>query len=162
MRPVPLPMRPSADRRTVWGMPATGPLPPLRVLIADPHLAFRSAARALLRTEGLDVVADLGHDERVVELVTTLRPDVALIDVSPYRSDGLELARRVAALPHPPAVVLMSSARADTLAPAVDGAAACVPKAGLTAAAIARAAALAEQAPLRVQPQTSSDWSTVR
>jgi DNA-binding NarL/FixJ family response regulator len=111
----------------------------VRVLIVDPHAPFRGACKALLETEGLAVVADLEYYEGAEEVAIAGRPDVVLIDVSPWRTDGLELARRLSALVQPPAIVLMSAA---TLADATLAAAADVhpflPKADITADAIAR------------------------
>jgi DNA-binding NarL/FixJ family response regulator len=116
---------------------------PLRVLIIDPHAAFRTASKALLRTQGLDVVADLDDCAGVCDAVARLRPDVVLIDVSPQALNGLEAARRVAGGTQSPAIVLMSGARADAVLTAAAGATAFVPKADLTAAAVARMAAQA-------------------
>jgi two-component system nitrate/nitrite response regulator NarL len=113
----------------------------LRVLIIDPHAAFRWASRALLQTEGVDIVADLENCDGVCEAVARLRPDVVLIDVSPLALDGLTVARRVAGLVKSPAVVLMSGARPDAVLAAAAGATAFVPKAEITAEAVARAAA---------------------
>jgi DNA-binding NarL/FixJ family response regulator len=113
---------------------------PNRVLIVDPHAAFRSASKALLQTEGLEIVAALETYEGVVELTIDLRPDVALIDVSLHRPEGLELARRLASLSEPPAIVLMSAASPETILAASVGARAFVPKANLTADVIAHVA----------------------
>src|SRR5579859_167781 len=49
--------------------------PPARILIIDDHEISRGAYRALLRTEGLDVVGDLGVDGRAVAAARALRPD---------------------------------------------------------------------------------------
>ena len=107
-----------------------------RVLIVDPHAAFRSASKALLQTEGLEIVAAVETYEGVVELTLDLRPDVALIDVSLPRPEGLELARRLAGLSEPPAIVLMSAASPETILAAWVGARAFVPKANVTAEVI--------------------------
>jgi DNA-binding NarL/FixJ family response regulator len=107
-----------------------------RVLIVDPHAVFRSSARALLETEGLHVVADVGHCEGVVEAAAALRPDAVLIDVSPQELGGLGLARRLAVVPNAPAILLMSAAGSDAILAASAGACAFVSKAELTAAAI--------------------------
>jgi DNA-binding NarL/FixJ family response regulator len=113
---------------------------PNRVLIVDPHAAFRSASKALLQTEGLEIVAALETYEGVVELTIDLRPDVALIDVSLHRPEGLELARRLASLSEPPAIVLMSATAPETILAASVGARAFVPKANVTADIIGRVA----------------------
>jgi DNA-binding NarL/FixJ family response regulator len=112
-----------------------------RVLIVDPHLAFRSASRALLETEGLEIVAALDSYDGALERVGALRPDVALIAVSLDRPEGLELARRLASLTGPPEVVLMSAAASDVLLAASVGACAFVAKSDVSADLIACVAA---------------------
>src|SRR5262249_23497280 len=122
--------------------PATRPGErPLRVMIIDCHPAFRVAASALLRTEGLQVVDDFEPDCAAEPAETSCRPDVVLIDVCVDGLDGLELARRFAAVPNPPAIVLMSAVPADRLLTAAVGADAFVSKASVTAEALTWAAA---------------------
>jgi DNA-binding NarL/FixJ family response regulator len=112
----------------------------VRVLIVDPHASFRSASKALLQTEGLAVVADLDRCEGAENVVTALRPDVVLIDISPPQSEGLELARRLSAHAQPPAIVLMSATPSDAILADSARAVLFLPKAGITADAIAHAA----------------------
>jgi DNA-binding NarL/FixJ family response regulator len=112
----------------------------VRVLIVDPHGAFRCACKALLQTAGLTVVADLERYEGAEDEAAALRPDVVLIDVSPPQTEGLELARRLSALRRRPAIVLMSATRADAIVAGSAGADRFLPKAGITADAIAQAA----------------------
>jgi two-component system, NarL family, response regulator EvgA len=112
----------------------------VRVLIVDPHASFRSAIKALLQTEGLAVVADLERREDAQDATTTLRPDVALIDVSLHQNGGLDLARRVSALAQPPAIVLMSASPADAILAASVGADLFLAKAGINAQAVAQVA----------------------
>jgi mannose-6-phosphate isomerase-like protein (cupin superfamily) len=81
-----------------------------RVVIVDDHEVSRAACRALLRTEGVDVLADIAADDRAVATVTRLRPDVVLIDVCPGDRDRLAIVRAVESLPTAPAVVVTSSA----------------------------------------------------
>ncbi len=112
----------------------------VRVLIVDPHASFRSAIKALLQTAGHAVVADLERCEGAEDVATALRPDVVLIDVSPPQIEGMGLARRLAALAQPPAIVLMSATPADAILASSAGADLFLPKAGFTADAIAQAA----------------------
>lgn len=114
--------------------------PPLRVLLIDCHPAFRIAAKALLETEGLQVVDYVELEGATDRPDTSLRPDVVLIDVCLERLDGLDIARRFAAVPQPPAIVLMSAVPADRLLTAAVGADAFVSKAAVTGDALARAA----------------------
>jgi DNA-binding NarL/FixJ family response regulator len=111
----------------------------VRVLIVDPHASFRSAFKALLQTEGLEV-ADLERPVEAEDVATALRPDVALIDVSPQQTEGLDLARRLSQLADPPAIVLMSAASPDAILAASAGADLFLVKAAITADALAQAA----------------------
>jgi DNA-binding NarL/FixJ family response regulator len=108
---------------------------PPRVMIIDDHEISRAACRALLRTEGIAVVADLAAGDEAIAAAAALRPDVAIVDVSPADGAGFGVARRLRALPDPPAVVLTSSAEAARFGARLDG---CgfVAKAGLCARAI--------------------------
>jgi DNA-binding NarL/FixJ family response regulator len=112
----------------------------VRVLIVDPHASFRSACKALLQTEGVAVVADLERHEGAEDSATALRPDIVLIDVSPPQSEGLELARRLSAHAEAPAIVLMSATPSDAILADSARAELFLPKAGITADAIAHAA----------------------
>ena len=112
---------------------------PARIMIIDDHEITRAACRALLRTEGADVVADMAAGDRAIAAAAALRPDVVVVDVSPAADAGFGLARQLRALPHPPAVVLTSSADPTEFGTRLDGSS-FVAKAGLCAEAIDAAA----------------------
>jgi DNA-binding NarL/FixJ family response regulator len=112
----------------------------VRVLIVDPHASFRSASKALLRTEGLAVVADLERADDAEDVAIALRPDVVLIDICPQKTEGLALARRLSALAQRPAIVLMSANQSDAIVASWAGADLFLVKAGISARAIAQAA----------------------
>jgi two-component system, NarL family, response regulator DesR len=78
-------------------------------VIIDDHEISRAACRALLRTEGLDVVADLAAGDQPLTAARALRPDVAIIDVTPAASTGFSIADGLLALPAPPTIILTSS-----------------------------------------------------
>jgi DNA-binding NarL/FixJ family response regulator len=109
-------------------------------MILDPHNSFRSASKTFLQAEGLAVVAELERWEGAEDVANALRPDVMLIDVSPWQTEGLELARRMSARAQPPAIVLMSASPSDAILAASAGADVFLDKAGITADAIAQAA----------------------
>jgi len=76
------------------------------VVIDDEPLILRATQRLL---------QELGHrartyvDGRVaVELMRWDRPDVVLVDLHMSEMDGIQVLRRVLALDHPPAVIVMS------------------------------------------------------
>ena len=103
--------------------PARGPSGkhPMRILIVDDHEVFRAACRALLRTEGMDVIADVPAGSTAIPTAIALRPEVAIVDVTPADDTGLGIVRRLAALPDPPAIVLTSSAERGQFGAQLDG-----------------------------------------
>ncbi|HEX2467938.1 MAG TPA: response regulator transcription factor [Solirubrobacterales bacterium] len=79
------------------------------VLIVDDHAGFRASARRLLETEGYAVVAEAPDATSALAMAAEHQPQLALVDIQLPDFDGFELASRMAALDHPPAVVLISS-----------------------------------------------------
>jgi DNA-binding NarL/FixJ family response regulator len=73
---------------------------PLRVVIADDHEPMRALLRDELQGAGLEVVGAAADGVEAVELATSERPDVCILDVGMPRMSGLEAARRIStALP---------------------------------------------------------------
>jgi CheY-like chemotaxis protein len=94
---------------------------PMRIMIVDDHDISRAACRALLRAEGVDVIADLGAGAPAVATASTLRPEVIIVDVTPAVDAGFATARSLRALPGPPIVILTSSADRAQFGAEVDG-----------------------------------------
>lgn len=117
----------------------TGGTRPARIMLIDDHEISRAACRALLHTEGIDVVADMAAGDQAIAAAAMLRPDVAVVDVSPSAGAGFAMARRLRALTGPPAVVLTSSAGPAEFGARLEGHS-FVAKAGLCAKAIRDAA----------------------
>jgi DNA-binding NarL/FixJ family response regulator len=107
-----------------------------RIMIMDNHEISRAACRALLHAEGLDIAADAPANQNALAAARTLRPDVVIIDVAPTADDGLDIARRLRALPDPPSVILISSADRSHFGSQLEGYQ-FLPKADLCATAIA-------------------------
>lgn len=82
-------------------------LPALRVLIVDRHEVSRAAIRALLRTEGLEVVGDVATAGEGLGLADRARPDIAIVDIDPAAARALATAGALARLAA--GVVLTSS-----------------------------------------------------
>jgi DNA-binding NarL/FixJ family response regulator len=84
------------------------------VLIVDDHDGFRVFARALLESEGYEVVGEAGDGASALRAVDELDPDVVLLDVQLPDLDGFEVAERLATVANPPAVVLVSTRDASS------------------------------------------------
>ncbi len=66
---------------------------PIRILLADDQALVRGALSALLGLEtDIEVVAEVGRGDQVLEAVLEHRPDVALIDVEMPGMDGIATA----------------------------------------------------------------------
>jgi len=87
------------------------------VLIVDDHEVFRASARALLEAGGFDVIGEAAGGIEAIEAVSTLRPEVVVLDIQLPDLDGLAVAQRRAEAPDPPAVVLVSGREAATYGP---------------------------------------------
>lgn len=79
------------------------------VLVVDDHDGFRAVARALLEREGFTVVGEAADGGAALSASTRLHPDLVLLDVHLPDIDGFVVSQRLAALDHPPVVVLTSS-----------------------------------------------------
>jgi DNA-binding NarL/FixJ family response regulator len=70
----------------------------IRVLIADDHAIVRTGLAQLLRTtEDLVLIGEAADGTRAVELVTEMRPDVVLMDLSMPGTDGVQATASIVA-----------------------------------------------------------------
>lgn len=68
----------------------------MRVVIADDEALFRSGLRLIIESEpGFEVVGEAADGLQAVDAVTSLGPDVVLMDVQMPRLDGIAATRRV-------------------------------------------------------------------
>jgi DNA-binding NarL/FixJ family response regulator len=81
----------------------------LRVLIIDPHEISRAAVRALLQTEGVDVVADVASVEQALTVGDRLYPDVVVLDLADGGGASSAARRALGAVASCPVLVLTSS-----------------------------------------------------
>ena len=85
----------------------------IRVLLADDHVVLREGTRELLeREEDLVVVAEAGDGEEAVRLAAAQRPNVAIMDISMPKLNGIEATRRMKAA-NPALAVLVLTAYDD-------------------------------------------------
>ena len=82
----------------------------LRVLIVDDEPPARELLRSMLKEfEGFEVAAEAENGRRALEICDTQQPDIVLLDVRMPGIDGLEVARQLATLPEPPAVIFITA-----------------------------------------------------
>ena len=67
-----------------------------RVVVAEDEAIIRLDLKELLEEEGFDVVGETGRGDEAVELVRTLQPDLAILDIKMPGMDGLTAARTIA------------------------------------------------------------------
>ncbi len=85
----------------------------IKILIADDHAVVREGTRRILEQEqDLEVVAEAADGEEAVRLAANFKPDVAIIDISMPRLDGIEATRQIKTL-YPGITVLILSAYDD-------------------------------------------------
>ena len=67
----------------------------IRVVIADDHALVRQGLRALLEREGVQVMGEAADGQEAVQLVASLLPDIAILDISMPTLNGLDAAREL-------------------------------------------------------------------
>ena len=85
-------------------------MPILKLVIADDEPLARERLRMLLADEaGVEVVAEAGDGQQVLDACAALHPHAVLLDIAMPGLDGLETARRLAGLVPPTAVVFCTA-----------------------------------------------------
>ncbi|MEO5918551.1 MAG: response regulator transcription factor [Candidatus Limnocylindrales bacterium] len=87
---------------------------PIRILLADDHVAFLSGLEALLGTVGgLEVVARASSGEGAVAAAAQAQPDVVVMDLNMPGIDGIEATRRIVSTSPHIAVLVLSMGEDD-------------------------------------------------
>jgi two-component system, LytTR family, response regulator AlgR len=82
----------------------------LRVLIVDDEPPARERLRSMLVEFGdFDVAGEAGNGEQALNQVDKLVPDIVLLDVRMPGIDGIEVARQLATMGEPPAVIFTTA-----------------------------------------------------
>lgn len=89
------------------------PLPTLAVMIVDDEAPARTRLRDLLADLAAElpnaVVAEAANGLQAIEAISAHAADVALVDIRMPKMDGIELARHLARLEHPPAIIFVTA-----------------------------------------------------
>jgi len=88
-----------------------------RVVLADDHTMFSEGLRRILEPQ-FEIVATIENGRELISEAARLRPDVVVADVSMPLLNGIEAARRIQKLPHPPKIVFLTMHEDATFAAA--------------------------------------------
>jgi DNA-binding NarL/FixJ family response regulator len=67
----------------------------IRVVLADDHALVRQSLKSLLEREGFQIVAEASDGQEAVRRVESLKPDIAVMDISMPVLNGVEAARQI-------------------------------------------------------------------
>ncbi|MDI2029884.1 response regulator transcription factor [Saccharopolyspora sp. TS4A08] len=82
----------------------------VKVVLLDDEDLVRSGIRMILESDPeIQVVAEAANGSGIVDLVAKHAPDVVLTDIQMPEVGGLEVTRRIAGLPDPPAVGVLTT-----------------------------------------------------
>jgi DNA-binding NarL/FixJ family response regulator len=115
--------------------------PPMpTVLIIDDHPSFRASARALLESDGFEIVGEAADGASALAAIDELRPEVILLDIQLPDMTGFDVCAALESRNgSAPAVILVSSRDVSDYGELVGMSCACgfVPKAELSGEAVA-------------------------
>lgn len=80
---------------------------PRRILVVDDNPEFREVLAEHLRGSGFEV-AEAGDGEETLSRIPEFHPEVVLLDIRMPGLSGLEVLRRIKAMPEEPCVVIVS------------------------------------------------------
>jgi len=68
----------------------------ISVAIADDHALVRDGTKRILQVENdIEVIGEAGDGEEAVTMISSLKPDVAIVDISMPKLDGIEVTKRI-------------------------------------------------------------------
>jgi two-component system, response regulator PdtaR len=91
-----------------------------RVVIAEDETLIRLDLKEMLEEEGYVVAGEAGDGRTAVELATSLRPDLVILDIKMPILDGISAAEQIAALRFTPVVILTAFSQRDLVERARD------------------------------------------
>ncbi len=89
---------------------------PVRILIADDHGIVRKGLRALLQSKrGWQICAEVSNGREAVEKARSLKPDIAIIDISMPQLNGVEATRQIHKVSPDTQALVLSMHRSERL-----------------------------------------------
>ena len=89
-------------------------------MIAEDEALIRLDLKEMLEEEGYEIAGEAADGERAVELATSLRPDLVILDVKMPILDGISAAERIAAQQIAPVVILTAFSQRELVERARD------------------------------------------
>jgi two-component system, NarL family, response regulator NreC len=81
----------------------------IRIVLADDHSVMRSGLRALLQQHpDMQVIGEANDGREALSLAESLKPDVAVLDITMPNLNGIEAARQMAAKQLDVAIIMLS------------------------------------------------------
>lgn len=68
---------------------------PVRVFLADDHVVVRQGLKALLEREGFQVIGEASDGHTAMQLIPTLNPDAAVMDVGMPLMNGIDIVKHL-------------------------------------------------------------------
>jgi response regulator NasT len=93
---------------------------PTRVVIAEDEAIIRLDLKETLEEEGYEVVGETGRGDEAVDLVRTLEPDLAILDIKMPGLDGLAAAREITSDKKAAVLILTAFSQRDLIEQARD------------------------------------------
>ncbi len=82
----------------------------LKTLIVDDEVLARNRLRSLVEElEVGEVIAEAGNGQQAIEAIQIEHPDIVLMDIRMPGMDGIEAAKYIAEMEHPPAVIFTTA-----------------------------------------------------
>ena len=91
-----------------------------RVVIAEDEAIIRLDLKETLQEEGYEVVGETGRGDEAVQLVDSLAPDLAILDIKMPGLDGLSAAREIAGERRAAVLILTAFSQRDLIEQARD------------------------------------------
>jgi DNA-binding NarL/FixJ family response regulator len=89
--------------------------PKIKILLVDDHPLVREGVANLINQQpDLEVCGEAGNEPQALELIGTLQPAVAVVDISLENGSGLELIKNIKAM-HPAVAMLALSMHDESL-----------------------------------------------